>query len=142
VDVCPRCNGLWLDKPQLEKLTSARSASQDPSVPYAFVRPPMEERTAYLPCPACKGLMVRKNFRGISGIIIDWCGDHGAWFDEKELDHVRAFVANGGVDRSQDREIDRTKEELGGLRSRVGELELMEKILHKWETGRVRYRGL
>lgn len=91
-------------------------------------------------CPRCKGLMVRQNFRGISGVLIDWCGDHGAWFDEKELDHVRAFVANGGVDQSQDREIARNKDEIGGLRSRVGDLEMMEKILNKWDIGRIRYR--
>jgi Zn-finger nucleic acid-binding protein len=141
IDVCPGCNGMWLDKAQFDKLTSARSAQQDETVPYAYKRPPMEERTAYLPCPRCKGLMVRRNFRGVSGVIIDVCGDHGAWFDEKELEHIRAFAANGGVDRSQDREIEQSKEAISGLRGRVADLEMMEKILHKWKVGRIRYRG-
>lgn len=142
IDVCPRCRGMWLDRPQLEKLTSARSALLDETVPYAYVRGPMETRTAYLPCPRCRGLMVRVNFRGVSGVIIDWCGDHGAWFDESELERIRAFVANGGIDKAQDREIEGTKEEVGGLKSRVRDLEMMERILHKWKVGRIRYRGL
>lgn len=142
IDVCPRCQGMWLDRPQYEKLTSARSALLDETIPYAYARGPMETRAHYLPCPRCRGLMVRQNFRGASGVIIDWCGEHGAWFDEKELERIRAFVANGGVDRSQDREIDRNREELGGLKSRVRDLEMMERILHKWKVGRIRYRGL
>lgn len=142
VDVCPRCSGMWLDKGQFEKLTSARSASQDTTVPFAFQKPLMEPPRAYMPCPCCRGLMVRRNFRYISGIIFDWCGEHGAWFDDKELDHVRSFVANGGIDKAQDREITRNADAVGALEAKVRTLETMEKILHKWEMGRIRYRGL
>lgn len=140
IDVCPRCRGLWLDKPEFEKLTSERSVLLDPGVPYVYRRGPMEARTAYIPCPRCKGLMVRRNFRAVSGVVIDWCGEHGAWFDEQELERIRAFIGSGGIDKSQDREIDQTRDEVRGLKSRVADLEMMEKILHKWERGRYRYR--
>jgi Zn-finger nucleic acid-binding protein len=142
VDVCPKCDGLWLDKAQFARLTSARDALLDGNVPYAYGKGPMETRTAYLPCPRCGGLMVRQNFRGVSGVVIDWCGDHGAWFDKDELQRIRAFVANGGIDRAQDREIAHTQEDVSGLKGRVADLEMMEKILHKWKIGRIRYRGL
>lgn len=142
IDVCPRCQGLWLDKAQLGKLTSARHALLDAAVPYAFAKGAMEAPRAYLPCPHCRGLMVRRNFRGVSGVIIDWCGDHGAWFDQHELERIRSFVANGGIDQSQDREIAQTKDKVAGIESRVSDLELMEKILHQWKVGRIRYRGL
>jgi Zn-finger nucleic acid-binding protein len=142
LDVCPRCEGLWLDKSEFEKLTSERSAVLDDSIPYGFKKGPLETRMAYIPCPRCAKLMVRRNFRTISGVIIDWCGDHGAWFDAGELRQIRSFVANGGLDRSQDREIAHSQEAIGALQAKVKDLEMMEKILHKWKWGRIRYRGL
>lgn len=142
IDVCPRCEGLWLDRGQFDKLTSVRDALLDGTVPYTYARGPMESRTAYLPCPVCAGLMSRQNFRAVSGVLVDRCGDHGAWLDAGELEQIRAFVASGGIDRAQDREQEIAREELRALRSRVGDLEMMEKILHKWKVGRIRYRGL
>jgi hypothetical protein len=41
--------------------------------------------------------MVRKNFGHTSGVIVDWCGAHGTWFDADELERVAAFVAAGGL---------------------------------------------
>jgi len=86
--------------------------------------------------------MVRQNFRSISGVIIDICGDHGAWFDAGELEQIRSFIANGGIDKAQDREITVNKDTIDTLKQRVGDLEMMEKILHKWKVKRFRFRKL
>ena len=40
---------------------------------------------------------MRKNFGRRSGVIVDWCGRHGTWFDPDELERVAAFVAAGGL---------------------------------------------
>ncbi len=142
VNRCPDCNGLWLNKNTFDKLTSERHVLTDASIPYEYVKGPLENRVQYLPCPSCNKPMVRENFRSISGVIIDKCGDHGVWFDADELERVRCFIANGGVDKSQDKSILSTAEALDTLRSRVNDLELMEKILNKWKWNRIRYRGL
>lgn len=62
-------------------------------------------------------------------------------FCKVALEGIRAFVANGGIDKSQDREIAQTRDKVDGLGSRASDLELREKILHKWKVGRIRYRG-
>ena len=84
--------------------------------------------------------MVRSNFGRISGVIIDICGDHGAWFDAGELEKVRTFVATGGLQVSQVRAIEKNKNDIDLLKYKVKDLELMEKILHKWKLKRYRYR--
>ncbi len=62
-----------------------------------------EPRTSYIPCPECTSLMNRKNFGGMSGVIVDVCKRHGTWFDLGELPRVLAFVAAGGLERARAR---------------------------------------
>jgi hypothetical protein len=85
--------------------------------------------------------MNRLNFRKISGIIIDICGDHGAWFDSGELDKIRAFVANSGVTASQDRDILLNTIDIDAMKPKIRDLEMMEKILHRFDMKRIFLRG-
>ncbi len=140
VFMCEQCEGLWLPTPAFEKLTSLRDVLSDPSVPDRYTRPALENRGHYIPCPCCGEPMVRRNFRKMSGVIIDICGEHGVWFDKGELELLRAFIAAGGVDRSQDREIERHEHDLDMLKWKTSQLEMMERILHKWDLGRFRFR--
>jgi hypothetical protein len=48
--------------------------------------------------------MHRRNFGGLSGVIVDICTLHGIWFDAGELPSVLAFVEGGGLERSRLRE--------------------------------------
>jgi Zn-finger nucleic acid-binding protein len=48
--------------------------------------------------------MNRKNFGGMSGVVVDVCKKHGTWFDEGELPRVLEFVASGGLERAKRRE--------------------------------------
>jgi Zn-finger nucleic acid-binding protein len=48
--------------------------------------------------------MNRVNFGRVSGVIVDVCKMHGTWFDAGELTAVFAFAANGGLERTRDRE--------------------------------------
>jgi Zn-finger nucleic acid-binding protein len=139
---CAKCNGLWLNKGEYEKLTSERSAMLDPTISYTYKKGLFEQRTAYLPCPVCRNPMSRINFRKISGIIIDICGDHGAWFDAGELDNIRSFVANSGVTASQDRDILMNTIDIDAMKPKIRDLEMMEKILHRWDARRIFLRGL
>ena len=55
--------------------------------------------------------MNRVNFAGCSGIVIDWCKEHGSWFDKDELRQIVAFIQRGGLKRSREREMERIQEE-------------------------------
>ena len=54
-------------------------------------------------------MMTRKNFAKISGVIIDWCRDHGYWFDASEIERVLAFLSGGGLDKARPLEAERDR---------------------------------
>ena len=60
-----------------------------------------ETKVAYRRCPQCDQAMHRKNFGRRSGVILDWCGDHGTWLDAKELEQVAQFVLSGALAESE-----------------------------------------
>ena len=62
---------------------------------------PMADPVHYRPCPSCHQLMNRKNFGGMSGIIVDVCTLHGTYFDAGELPRVLEFVRRGGLAKAQ-----------------------------------------
>jgi len=87
---CTSCGGLWISQEDLdricekadeEELVNRALAGTLPSHPVDPTRGP-----TYIPCPTCKDLMVRKNFGGSSGILIDLCRGHGVWLDHRELE--------------------------------------------------------
>jgi Zn-finger nucleic acid-binding protein len=59
--------------------------------------------------------MHRVNYGRRSGVIIDRCREHGAWFDAHELDRVLQWVEEGGearqryLDRMEERETQRNR---------------------------------
>jgi Zn-finger nucleic acid-binding protein len=77
----------------------------------------------YVPCPLCRQLMNRVNFAGCSGVVIDWCKEHGTWFDHSELRRVVEFIQAGGLKKSREREKIRLEEENRRLRQK--ELKIM-----------------
>ena len=58
----------------------------------------------YVACPVCRALMNRRNFGGVSGVIVDVCAKHGTWFDRGELPRVLAFVESGGLTHLPERQ--------------------------------------
>jgi len=70
----------------------------------------------YVPCPVCTTLMNRVNFAGCSGVVIDWCKEHGTWFDSSELRQIVTFIQGGGLRKSREREKERLQEEVRRLR--------------------------
>ena len=136
LDMCPRCNGLWLDRREFKRLTSEQDVYAEESMPEEFIRKPLPEEVEYLKCPLCDSLMVRRNFKKISGVIIDVCRHHGVWLEAGELQQIRCFVANGGLDEYQDKEILANKEAIASLDTRLSDVEFMQKLLHHWKFKR------
>ena len=138
---CTRCGGLWVPSRDFEVLTTERDVYRDDSVPTAFARPPLAVDDGYLPCPCCGGRMNRLNFKRISGVMIDGCRDCGWWLDAGELESIRAFIAAGGLEKAQDKEILQQHEELRDLARSVDHLEFMQKVIHRWNFKRWLFDG-
>lgn len=136
IDICPKCAGMWLDTREFRMLTTERDVYSDASVPYEFLKPPVVVEEGFLPCACCDAFMVRRNFKRISGVMYDECRDHGVWLDPGELDHIRTFIATGGLDKSQDRQIFENSQNIQSLSRQVSDVRLMQKILHKWDFKR------
>lgn len=108
INECGQCNGLWVPEDHLdfliERAIDARKraasdttqAFSPPAPPRTTSGNPFHQRVHYRKCPACSGMMARRNFRKTSGIIIDQCRDHGSWLDADELEALAGFVLSGG----------------------------------------------
>ncbi len=106
---CDGCAGLWLGIEVFEHL--AKTAKKQKTIP-VFRRSPRradpdatprpKPREGYRPCPVCRELMNRRNYglspRGgvNSGTVIDYCRDHGIWFDNGELAAILEWLREGG----------------------------------------------
>ncbi len=114
---CGGCAGVWLGHRTFDTL---QERAQREVTPGSFVRPGATSRPApgkgeavkvsYRPCPVCQKLMVRRNFAGTSGIVVDVCGADGLWFDAEELDSVLAWIRSGGLARAEERLAEERKE--------------------------------
>jgi Zn-finger nucleic acid-binding protein len=101
---CPGCAGQFVEHALLRSLLER--PAQVGSAVQSRLKPgnPLAQKVSYRPCPLCKKLMHRRNFGGLSGVIVDICTEHGLWFDAGELPSVLAFVEGGGLERARQRE--------------------------------------
>ena len=59
--------------------------------------------------------MNRLNYGRISGVIVDYCKDHGYWLDAGELEKIAKWVATGGLNKQYARELEDMKAEKSRL---------------------------
>jgi Zn-finger nucleic acid-binding protein len=113
---CDACDGLWLENSQFETVCADReqqAALLGTAVPIAAPEQPIKVK--YVKCPVCSVIMHRQNFSGASGVVIDICKLHGAWFDATELQRIINFIRGGGMDRAREKQ----KRELEEARRRL-----------------------
>jgi Zn-finger nucleic acid-binding protein len=100
---CRTCHGVWVPSDDfdalIEKAIGARRARPSDGL---GTRPPTQRparsfEVVYRKCPECGDVMLRKNYAGRSGIIVDWCGSHGTWLDADELEEIAAYISEGGL---------------------------------------------
>lgn len=140
-DYCRKCGGLWLDRGEFQRAISPSAVYRNGDITGGFLREPVKEQPGYIPCVRCGKLMNRRNFRRISGVLIDECSRHGVWLDRGEIEKIQHFIADGGLDRSQDREIEQTRTELKDLAAKVDQTAFVQKILHFWNFKRWLFGG-
>ncbi len=138
---CPRCNGLWLDRSEFQHATRQSDVYKKEDTDKGYLREPVKDSPVYLPCVRCGKLMNRKNFARISGVIIDECGRHGVWLDPRELEKIRHFIADGGLEKCQDMAIEETRNQLRDLAVKVDQTAFTQKILHFWNFKRWLFGG-
>lgn len=136
LDECTRCGGLWVDSrsfrricEQTEEQTVVLKATDDtPADSVETGRP-----ARYWPCPECRRLMHRQNFARVSGVIIDTCRGHGAWFNQGELRRIVEFIRAGGMDRARERDLTEMREERARLRQ--AERDARGEVGSSWHSG-------
>ena len=96
---CPMCCGLFIEadafEDLLEKPTDEMKKASDVSGPD---RASLEmEKVVYLKCPECSEVMNRTNYGEDSGVMIDYCVEHGYWLDAGELERIATWIGSGGL---------------------------------------------
>jgi len=141
VDLCPQCGGMWLDRREFKRTTRESAVYRDADLDKEFVRTPPGDPLQYIPCVRCGQVMNRKNFARISGVIIDECGQHGVWLDAGEIEKIRLFIADGGLEQAQDKKIEANRGELRALATKVDQVAFSHKLLHFWNVKRWLFGG-
>ena len=124
---CVQCGGLWIDKNSFQDVCT-REEEQEAVLRFRIEdkkesgNPRLKRKRTYIPCPECGKLMNHKNFSRCSGVILDWCRDHGSWFDKRELQEIVMFIRNGGLKRARERELRKLQDEKERLRMQKYEL--------------------
>lgn len=132
---CGRCGGLWLARAVFEHLEEQASSGRRPwsGEDGNEPRTPLEHADGplYRPCPLCLRLMHRRNYGRRSGVVIDRCAEHGAWFDSGELEAVLRWIRRGGLARARRLEDEEAREE-GSRRRRLDAIELPASADRPW----------
>lgn len=140
-EICSGCGGMWLDKVKFHLATRESEVYRKSNFESEYQRGPLKDPGGYIPCVRCGKLMNRKNFRRISGIMIDRCGKHGVWLDGGELEKIRHFIADGGLGRYRDREIVRNRGKIEEIASTVKDINFTQRLIHFWNPKRWLFRG-
>lgn len=141
-ELCPGCGGLWLDRGKFRRATRESDVYREESlIINEYVKKPPQDTVTYVPCVRCGKIMNRKNFAKISAVIIDECSNHGVWLDAGELEKIRHFIADGGLERVQDREIEKNRVEIERLAIKVDQTAFVQRLIHFWNFKRWLFGG-
>jgi Zn-finger nucleic acid-binding protein len=133
LQICNQCGGLWADKSAFQAICSHEEEQEAalnfrPEPLEAQPTPSPRRRRAYIPCPKCGKLMNQKNFSGCSGVVLDWCRNHGSWFDKNELRQIIAFIRDGGLRKAREREQANLQEQESRLRMQQFQLAALGRL--------------
>ena len=120
---CPICCGLFVDAKDLDRMISDQEKAVEASEGLVGEQPVKAELdrqdVVYVKCPVCDSMMNRLNYGRLSGVIIDYCRDHGYWLDSGELEKIARWVATGGLVKKRQQEIDDLKQQKARLSTAV-----------------------
>jgi len=106
---CNSCAGMFVPHETFEMIQDHSQRVIESGRRHRQPQAVIEETISYVRCPVCLNMMNRKNFAGVSGVILDVCGDHGIWFDPGEMDKIMDFIAKGGLQKARAKDAEREK---------------------------------
>jgi Zn-finger nucleic acid-binding protein len=119
---CGQCAGLWLGNETFQRL-SERAESEVLDLDRLFDAPHAQpsrrgatdqnepDGWRYRKCPDCGKIMHRRNYAGSSGVIVDFCREHGVWFDADELPRILAWIRSGGLAKAKEEQARKAAQE-------------------------------
>lgn len=121
IEECGSCGGIWLDRDIFQSILDDKERQEKIRVYPSSGETGDPQSTQpngrmYVPCPECGELMLRKNFLGCSGVVVDWCKQHGTWFDRRELQQIINFIQEGGFQKARALELAKLQEEQNRLK--------------------------
>ncbi len=130
---CPSCGGLWADHDTLQEICTSQEEQQavmgfNSQLAPADEKASVPSKRIYIPCPRCNKLMNRRQFAGCSRVVVDWCKEHGTWFDRDELRQIVQFILDGGLAKSREREKMQIEQERQNLRDERRNLERLTRL--------------
>ncbi|MCK4901877.1 MAG: zf-TFIIB domain-containing protein [Thermoplasmatales archaeon] len=87
IDICPKCNGIWLDKGELNKILKDRQLSD-----YLTKHIGTKSRSPMV-CPRCGNTMDIEKAEDLEVDVCLLCG--GVWLDEGELEDLKRKASDG-----------------------------------------------
>jgi Zn-finger nucleic acid-binding protein len=111
IERCERCLGLFFDPGELEAfldqaVTNVYAIDPQRLNEVQNVKRSHDYPVTYIDCPVCRKLMNRVNFGSRSGVIADWCRNHGLWLDGGELRQILEWMKAGGNLQKKENELE------------------------------------
>lgn len=97
VDYCDKCEGIWCDKDELEKVTMlGRDYLSTSPIAKVLKKNPQNIRTqknSSLLCPGCEATLEKFNYSYESDIFLETCKIcNGIWMDDGELGDIINYI--------------------------------------------------
>jgi Zn-finger nucleic acid-binding protein len=87
IDICPKCNGIWLDDNELKKILKDKKMSD------YLTKDIGTQSKSKLICPRCGGLM---DIESANDVDVDVCLTcNGVWLDPGELEELKEISKEG-----------------------------------------------
>jgi len=114
IDICDKCNGIWLDHGELNKLLKDKKLSD------YLTKDIGTQSKSKLICPRCGGLM---DLERADDVEVDVClSCNGVWLDEGELEDLKAKSKEGfegdDLEKVEERYEEMVKRKRGSLLGR------------------------
>ncbi len=91
LDKCHKCDGIWCDRGEMEKLRDAKVDKIEEVIEQKYGDPDFtkEEKDGYMQCPRCDGRLQRYNASFLNPVYLDRCEKcFGVWLDDGELNKI------------------------------------------------------
>lgn len=108
IDACPTCEGIWLDKGELEKLQDIQindykeELRRIPDYVGKSILLARSKNKKPINCPVCQKELERREYGFSSQVMIDSCvNGHGVWLDKGELKDLEIFYERSRIETAK-----------------------------------------